>query len=167
MAQTRAVPSHEVLRRAVDAVGVKRVASDLDVSTSLVYKWCEAPKADEDDVRSGARNPLDRLVALVDTTGDVDVIAWLCEQAGGYFVEDSAVHPREFDQEYITHTNQLMQDFSALLGVMTESIRDDGRIDPAEARAIRAKWQDLKRFGEQFVRACERGAFDCESQQPS
>ena len=36
--------SHEVLKRAVDKVGTKRAAADIDVSTSLVYKWCEQAK---------------------------------------------------------------------------------------------------------------------------
>ena len=60
--------SHEILKTVVESVGVKHVASDLGVSTSLVYKWCARP--DPSPTGSGARNPLDRLVTLFESTGD-------------------------------------------------------------------------------------------------
>jgi transposase len=58
--------SHEILQRVVESVGVKHVASDLGVSTSLVYEWCARPTTEG----SGARNPLDRLLSLIDATED-------------------------------------------------------------------------------------------------
>ena len=75
--------SHEILKTVVESVGVKHVASDLGVSTSLVYKWCARP--DPSPTGSGARNPLDRLVTLFEGAGDRRTIEWLCTQAGGYF----------------------------------------------------------------------------------
>jgi hypothetical protein len=36
----------------------------------------------------------------------------------------------------------------------------DNQISPAEARTIRARWEDLKRATEAFVRCCEEGNFD-------
>ena len=50
--------SHEVLKKAMDNLGVKSVASKLNLSTSLVYKWCQPSESPND---SGAENPLDRL----------------------------------------------------------------------------------------------------------
>ena len=50
--------SHEVPRGVVEELGAKQVASDLGVSTSLVYKWCARPASGP--TGSGARNPLDR-----------------------------------------------------------------------------------------------------------
>ncbi len=35
--------SHEVLKQVIEEVGAKRVAADLKVSNSLVYKWCQEP----------------------------------------------------------------------------------------------------------------------------
>ena len=151
--------SHEVLKRAVDKVGTKRTAADIDVSTSLVYKWCEQAKKHPDDDKSGARNPLDRIVALMQSTGDVEIIAWLCQQAGGFFVEDPDDSDVDFNQHYLDHTQQMIENFSELLRVMSEAIRNDNRIDPKEADHIREVWQDLKRYGEQFVLACEHGKF--------
>jgi hypothetical protein len=37
---------------------------------------------------------------------------------------------------------------------------NDGRVAPQEAEHIRKHWQILKRHGESFVAACERGFYD-------
>lgn len=68
--------SHEVLKQVIEEVGAKRVAADLKVSNSLVYKWCQEPPDDLEDERSGTRNPLDRLVTLLASTGDRRPIEW-------------------------------------------------------------------------------------------
>jgi hypothetical protein len=150
--------SHEILKQVVEGVGTKRVASDLRVSTSLVYKWC-SPPGDDDDM-SGARNPLDRLMQLCESTGDRRPVEWLCQNAGGYFVESSGEEPHEIDAEYLRRTQTLLRDFSSLLQVMSDSIANEGRIDDREARQIRMHWQKLQSQGEGFVRSCEKGHFD-------
>lgn len=150
--------SHEVLKHVVESVGAKHVASDLGVSTSLVYKWCARPAADV--TGSGARNPLDRLVSLVETTGDRRPIEWLCTQAGGYFVESAEVGENALDVEYIRHTQSMLAEFSDLLQVMSDSIENEGRIDAREAVQIRRQWHRLQARGEAFVRGCEQGHFD-------
>ena len=33
--------SHQVLQKAIEKVGAKKVAGDMRVSSSLVYKWCQ------------------------------------------------------------------------------------------------------------------------------
>ena len=154
--------SHEVLKRVVESVGAKQVAGDLGVSSSLVYKWCAEPPSDAGEHGSGARNPLDRLVSLVDSTGDRSPIEWLCSQVGGYFVESPEPEERPVDTEYIRQYQRLLAEFSSLLQIMSESIVDDGRIDAGEAESIRAQLQKLQGCGEAFVRACECGRFDPE-----
>jgi hypothetical protein len=153
--------SHEVLKHAIEAIGTKQVASDLKVSSSLVYKSC-AETLDGDGERdpSGARNPLDRIVQLCDSTGDRRAVEWLCEQLGGYFVEDSDAAVTELPGECIRHTQSLLSEFSALLQVISESIANEGRIDENESGQIRHQWRQLQSQGEAFVRACESGAFD-------
>ncbi len=152
--------SWEVLKRVVESAGTKRVASDLGVSSSLVYKWCAEPPAEAGDEGSGARNPLDRLVSLVRSTGDRRPIEWLCAQTGGYFGEIADVEEEAFDEEYIKHTQALLVHFSELLQVLSDSIGNEGRIDPGEAAAIRRQWHKLAGRAEAFVRACEEGRFD-------
>ena len=153
--------SHEVLKQVIEAVGTKQVASDLKVSTSLVYKWCAEPVDEEGDRDpSGARNPLDRVIHLCASTGDRKPIEWLCTHAGGYFVESPAVDLTDVPVDCIQHTQSLLGRFSELLQVISESLAHEGRIDEAEARHIRRQWHQLQSQGEAFVRACEHGLFD-------
>jgi hypothetical protein len=50
--------SSEVLKNAISGVGAKSVAADMNLSASLIYKWCQPSGRVED---SGADNPLGRL----------------------------------------------------------------------------------------------------------
>lgn len=79
--------------------------------------------------------------------------------AGGCFVPDADVD-EALETEVLTHTQQMLSKFSSLLEVVTASLNDDGVVDAAEAARIRDAWQQLKRYGESFVRACEQGRFD-------
>ena len=78
--------SHEVLKGSMEHVGVKTIASDLGVSPSLLYKWCQ-PGGEPTD--SGATNPLDRLAKIFEATGDDAEVAALphapldCSLGGG------------------------------------------------------------------------------------
>lgn len=56
-------------------------------------------------------------------------------------------------QEMDSH--QVLQKAVEKVGAIT----DDGEVDQSEARKIRTQWQRLKRYGEAFVCACERGMF--------
>jgi hypothetical protein len=154
--------SHDVLKRVVEAIGTKQVASDLKVSTSLVYKWCAEPPAKLGDDASGARNPLDRLIQLYQSTNDRRPIEWLCNQADGFFVLSVETEPETIDEAYVSHTQRLLSEFSELLHTVADSMAHEGRIDAPESTQIRAKWQSLQSCAESFVQACERGNFDRE-----
>ncbi len=147
--------SHEVLKKAINTAGVKAISSDLGLSASLIYKWCEAK---ETRGACGADNPLDRLLNIYAATGDVGPIAWLCEQAQGFFVhnpeQDAQGHLAVFQA-----TQQILKEFSDVLRAVSESNANDDRIDPDEARQIRAEWEELKAVTESFVVACERGVY--------
>jgi hypothetical protein len=153
--------SHELLKQVIEAVGAKRVAGDLKVSSSLVYKWCAEPVDDVGDPDpSGAHNPLDRVVQMCQSTGDLRPVEWLCGELGGYFVESPDVDLSDVPSECIRHTQALLHQFSTLLQVISSSIANEGRIDLEESRQIRAQWRRLQSQGEAFVRACEGGLFD-------
>jgi hypothetical protein len=151
--------SHEILKEVIDEVGTKQVAYDLRVSTSLVYKWCAEPPADLGDDGSGARNPLDRILQLITSTGNPRLVEWLCLQRGGFFVENMELE-EPISEAYISHTRTLLAEFSELLQVMSDSIASEGRIDEKEAAEIRRQWHRLQGRGEGFVNACESGLFD-------
>lgn len=152
--------SYEVLKQVVEEVGAKHVAFDLRVSTSLVYKWCSPPGDPGDLDATGARNPLDRILQISESTHSRLPVEWLCGQVGGYFVESPDSEPEELDAEYLRQTQELVGRFSRLLEVMSSSIAKDSRIDADEARNIRREWRDLQSHGEALVRGCEQGLFD-------
>ena len=112
--------SHEMLKVVIEEVGAKQVAYDLKVSSSLVYKWCAEPVGPNDPDRSGARNPLDRVLPLCDSTKDRRPIEWLCREVGGYYVESPDVDVEMIDSECIRHTQSLLSEFSQLLQVIPE-----------------------------------------------
>ncbi|RME40221.1 MAG: hypothetical protein D6788_03800 [Planctomycetota bacterium] len=150
--------SHEVLKQAADTIGVKALAADLHLSPALVYKWCQPWDPDDPDA-GGARNPLDRLAQILRATGDRRIVSWICEQAGGFFVPNPPEHAQSISTELLRNTQQLVNDFSRMLAAVTQSVEDDGRIEPAEAERIRRAWELLKQTAEAFTIACERGLF--------
>lgn len=150
--------SWEVLREAIDPVGVKVVAAKLGLSTALVYKWCQEAAADDPE-GSGARNPLDRLKIVYELTRDGRIVNWLCQAAGGFFVHNPRVDPREHEENLLSATQRFVQDFGALLSEISTSIENDGEILPGEADRIRQSWERLKSQAEAFVVGCEQGMY--------
>jgi hypothetical protein len=147
--------SHEVLRTTIKPAGAKAVASHLRVSTPLVYKWCEAG-ADENG--AGAANPLDRLSLLMEATGSSAPLDWLCEQSGSFRVENPEVTPSGCDG-VLSASQSMLKEFSDVLEAVSEGYVNGNRIDGDEAVRIRREWEELKRVGESFVRACEAGCY--------
>ena len=150
--------SHEVLKEAVDCVGVKSLAADLRLSQALIYKWCQDADPKDPDT-SGTRNPLDRLREIVKVTGHTPVVSWLCHEAGGFFVHNPEDQCADIDADLLQSTQHVVTRFSSLLREVSESIADDGAIEPAEADRIRLGWEQLKTTAETFVVACERGLY--------
>lgn len=147
--------SHEMLKKAVTAVGAKAVASDMSLSTSLIYKWCE-PTGPPD--AAGADNPLDRIEKIYQLTGEVGPIAWLCQKADGFFVPNTVTDGNS-RAPLLPVTRKILREFSELLDIMSESIETDGKIDESESERIRCEWEELKNVAEGFVVACERGDY--------
>ncbi len=150
--------SYEVLKRAADEIGVKALAAELRLSPALIYKWCQESDLDDPDA-SGARNPLDRLSDIARATGDVNVVNWLCHEAGGFFVRNPTDRPPDVSTELLVNTQRLVKEFSHLLLTVTKSIEDDGEIEPVEADRIRDSWELFKETVEAFTVACERGLY--------
>lgn len=155
--------SHEVLRNAIEKMGVKALAAKLKLSAALIYKWCQPPQRGASE-GSGARNPLDRLWLVYRETHDEQLVQWLCHKAGGYFVKNPTVQPGEREEELLGTTQRLVERFGGLLGEVSRSIENDGIINKEEAARIRTAWDDLKSHTEQFVVACEHGFYHEEEQ---
>src|ERR1022692_4241194 len=144
--------SHELLREVFEKKAAKEVSADLELSTSMLYKWAQ-PRETEG---GGIGNPLDRVEALYQSTGDQRLIQWLCQRAGGFFILNpkNVPHPHYL----IPATNQIVQEFADLLHVIATATADD-KITQPEAKEIRARWEELKTVTEGFVACCEEGNF--------
>jgi hypothetical protein len=146
--------SHELLREVFERKSAKEVSDALSLSTSMVYKWAQPPKESGD---GRVDNPLDRIEALFQSTGDRRLIQWICQRAGGFFIlnPDKTPHPHYL----IPATNQIVQEFADLLQVVAAAAADN-KITTAESEQIRARWEELKSATEGFVASCEHGNFD-------
>ncbi|MDP3852032.1 MAG: hypothetical protein Q8Q59_16135 [Luteolibacter sp.] len=145
--------SHEVLRRALRKTTPKAVAAELGISLSLVYKWAEKPGNDA----TGSRNPLDRLLQIIELSGDSGIVEWLCRRQGGHFVKDPDVSRHQIDH-VLPATQEIIGQFSDLLARISAAA-DDHSVTQSEADEIRECWDTLKSYAEGFVRACENGDF--------
>jgi hypothetical protein len=145
--------SHELLRDVLQKSSVKQVAADLGLSLSMLYKWAEPDEGDG----SGTVNPLDRVEALIRSTGDRRLAQWICERAGGFFIRNPGSH-LPHPEYLIPATNEIVQEFADLLAVIAVAAADN-QVTAAESRSIRARWEELKSVTEGFVACCEQGNF--------
>jgi hypothetical protein len=145
--------SHELLRQVFDKCSPKQISSELGLSLSLIYKWAEPPQVES----APGGNPLDRVVALLRCSNDLRIVQWLCQSARGFFVKNpktTNAHP-----DYLMPaTNEIVQEFADLLAVIASAAADN-QITRAEAKGIRARWEELKSVTETFVSCCEAGNF--------
>src|SRR5580704_3962663 len=144
--------SHEVLRDVFQKISPKQAAAELGLSVSMVYKWAEPPEQ-----RSGAANPLDRVAALIACSDDVRIVQWICQKAGGFFIKNPRNH-HAHPLHLVPAMNSVVQEFADLLSVMAAAATDS-QITEAEAKSIRARWEELKSVTEEFVSCCEEGNF--------
>jgi hypothetical protein len=153
--------SYEILKEAIDRVGVKKVSSRLGISASLVYKWCQKPEdPDSLELASGAANPLDRLRIIYEETKDLNLIRWFCELEDGFFVKNVPPARKADHRKIVENIQSFIKEFSETLNAISSSYEDDKRISLKEAEVIRKEWEELKGVGESFVCACESGRFD-------
>jgi hypothetical protein len=148
--------SNEVLTEAIkNSVGVKAIAYEMNISAPLVYKWVQ-----DKDTQGATSNPLDRVMDLHRLTGEDNIIQWVCNSAGGFFVKNVATKG-EHGHELFKSTQKILQEFSEMLAAITDS-KMDGDISNSEAESIRKEWEDLKSVTEQFVVQCENGDYKAE-----
>jgi hypothetical protein len=124
------------------------------VSLSLVYKWAERQAEDG----SGSRNPLDRLLKIIELSDDTTIIEWLCRKCDGYFVRNPESHCNQ-GYEVLPATNEIVGQFSGMLKQIAAAAVDHS-ITSAEAAEIRECWDKLKSYAEGFVTCCEEGDFE-------
>ena len=153
--------SHELLREVFQNCSAKQVASELGLSLSMIYKWAEPP---DPSSGSGAVNPLDRIEALLRCSGDLRLVQWISQRAGGFFIKNPK-HSYPHPEFLIPATNEIVQEFADLLAVIATAASDN-QITAPEAKKIRARWEELKSVTECFVQCCEKGNFTALKDRP-
>ena len=81
--------ANEVLRKFFKKHGTKKLAAALGLSEPFLYKWCQP----DGGKGTGGWNPLERVAALTQATGDEALLDWLCQQADGRFVRSAELPP--------------------------------------------------------------------------
>lgn len=147
--------SHELLKEVLKKTSAKQIAADMALSLSLIYKWTEVT---EEENGHGANNPLDRIEQLLRITGDKRIAQWVCERAGGFFINNPDVGTHPHPHALMPATNSIVQEFADMLQVIAAAAADQ-KISPEEAKSIRARWEELKTVTEGFVRSAEKGRF--------
>jgi hypothetical protein len=98
------------------------------------------------------------MIHLIKAVNDPQMIEWICEQAGGYFVRNPDCE-EESQYEVMPATNEIVSQFSALLSEISDAAHDNTIADK-ESERIRKVWNALKSFTEGFVKCCEEGDFN-------
>jgi hypothetical protein len=142
--------SHEVLKAACRKVGCKTVAAELKVSLALVHKWTSA----RPDGRVQEWNPLDRVAHLQKVTGDVRLVQWLCEQAGGVFVPNPPVKALRKPVDLVAGEHAVQRSFADFDKAMMDALEQPESRERRER--LRAAWCALKSHGEWLVRMMEQ-----------
>jgi hypothetical protein len=145
--------SHELVRSLLENRNAKELAAAMNLSLSSIYKWAEPSEGG-----SGTPNPLDRIEQLIEATGDPSIAQWVCEKAGGFFVNNPHVSGERSFDSVIVATNQIVQEFAQTLSLIATAASDNS-LTREEACEIRSRWQELKTAAEEFVNLCEQGNF--------
>ena len=144
--------SGDVIREAVADMGTKHVATQMRLSPSLLYRWCDPQRTSN---VSAAVNPLDRVLELCKLTGNDLPIHWLCEKTNGFFTPNPKVDDSQGEFS-IRHTQQIVQEFSDLLTAIASVMSQGEEVSSEEAQKIRSEWEDLKRVAESYVVSVEQ-----------
>ncbi|HRJ77583.1 MAG: hypothetical protein HPKKFMNG_01992 [Planctomycetes bacterium] len=155
--------THRVLKQAIDRAGPKRVARALDISLSLVYKWTQPARTKQNPAASGARNPLDKLLAIFELSQDLELVHFICQMARGYYTPNPLAKGSD-RISFVSETVSSLNDFADMLQYAEKSLTNDGRIDEAEAAKLRQQWNRLKGRLEHFIISCEEGHFNAGSE---
>lgn len=146
--------SHELIRKLLEERNAKQLAAHMCLSTSIIYKWAEPAT----EGGSGALNPLDRVVQLMQSTDAKAIAQWACEQAGGFYVKNPRPL-RKTRHSVVVATNRIVQEFAGMLSLVAATAVDNS-ITKEEADKIREIWEKVKSVTEDYVTSSERGNFE-------
>lgn len=124
-------------------VGIKQLAAQLGVSTSLLYKWLGQGD-------SHRMNPVDRVAQLFRVTQDRRLVDMVCRLAGGHFVAEPPVQRRRASRRPELSC-RVMRELAQLQAAVAERLpaRD---WSPAQTAAALELWDALRSDMEPLLR---------------
>ncbi len=135
--------SYEALEETIRR-NTEKVAEALHQSPSLVRKWKEPPRTDEDFTQSGARNPLDRLEIIIHTIEKIDPeraytpIKWLCARFG-FFPPVKMPSVGDNQKELVKSILEWTKEFGETSTAISRAL-EDGRVSKEEYKKI---WREF------------------------
>jgi hypothetical protein len=145
--------SADVFKEVIDIEGAKFTALESNIGQAKLYNWSQG--------KSGPKytqNPIEQIIALTQASGSKDLIKYLCEASGGYYVENPKGIASEMD--LLRGSQKVLKKFSMTMGEIADSIEGDGRICTDEAEKIESIWNRTKTHVQSFVDMCKAGRFD-------
>lgn len=136
--------SREIMIKACKELGTKHVASEMGVSTSVLYNQMNDPNRTD---------LLKRFVDFCEASESDAPIKWACEKLNGVFVPNRDVSVEELEAVTTTYVSRSVKEFGDVITVMGEAIHD-GVITESEALTIKKEWEELKALLESFVHVC-------------
>ena len=146
--------SHELLKQVCKRSGSKMVASRLHLSLSLIHQWSRP----REDGRSIELNPLDRMAALLECTGDMRLVEWQCAQAGGCFMANPPAR-RSLPRDWLPLAGAVLAELGRLQAALGAMLKEKDPSGPAAA-VLRGAWDKFKPDMERIVCGYERGQFE-------
>lgn len=145
--------SSEVFKKVIDVEGPKFTSSETNIQISKLYNWRKGKTGSEYTM-----NPIEQIIALTRCSGNKDLVKFLCNSVGGYYVENPDKVISEL--QLLEKINKVMRRFSMTIDTITKSVADDGRITKDEADEIEIEWNKLKSVGQTLVDCAKAGRYD-------
>ncbi|MEI8244385.1 MAG: phage regulatory CII family protein [Lentisphaerota bacterium] len=150
--------TQKVLKRALFGCDRKEVAKYVGMSPGSLNNQVagELPYMP----KGQTMNFVDRVVAFIDithaTTGRMILLEQIAEEFSYMLVKNPAINAAS--SPAIAKVSEILRDFASVVDEISKATGDQV-IESDEAEKIRAKWEIMKRVTEEFVLACETGAY--------
>lgn len=118
------------------SISTKELAKELNMSKESIYKWTDGSQ----------RNPLDRILTIIKSCDNNNIIRYLTKECGGYFIEMPKV-----EQNNSEICAKAVKEFGEMLSAMSEALID-GKVDKTEYDRIYSEWNDLENVMHAFFK---------------
>ena len=128
--------SNLAIKASLKGKNIKAVKDALGISQALIYKWMADP---------AVRNPLDRVLKLIELSGNLSIIRWLCNACGGFLVMNPNTSNIDISDGNLTTIIKRSNKTTELIAEITNSEDQD------LLEELRNNWEKQKSIVESFI----------------